>query len=424
MKILLVAKHSIVEPLGILFLASVLKKQGHRVDVFLMNGADICDKEYDFVGFSTYTGFHRQVFNLCKLLSQSKVIIGGPHATFFSDDCLAYASRVVVGEGLRSILSAINSGPGVFFDSQLVSPEEIPIPDREPLYSSYPSFPSNPIKNVMASFGCPYTCSYCYNDSYKKLYSDFRVRYRTVKSVIEECQQLKKYSLKLIFFEDDCFGADLNWLREFSYDYERLVGVPFHCQIRPEMSSNERLRLLKSAGCQGVTLAIETYREDVRKDILNRNYSNKDIYSACAEIKKLGMKLRTEQMLGIPNTTLEDELNLLRMNIEIEPDIAWTSTYTPYLGTTLGDWCKENKWYNGSNDDLENSFFSDSKINFMNGRAKKTNVLQKIFSTCAKIPQGNILAKKFLDSERYNFDSWFSNMRTHLYDYCLYSASS
>ncbi len=429
MKVLLVAKYSIVEPLGLMFLSAVLHNEGHKVEIYLIKsgGTIILDKakDFDYVGFSTYTGFHKTVFTLCDYIRAkklSKVIIGGPHATFFSQNCLEHADYVVKGEGLESVLVTINGAKeGIIFTPTLVPSLELPFPRREELYKAYPSFKANPIKNVITSFGCPYKCSYCFNDSYKRLYKNFFLRQRSISSVIEECKELKRFKTKLIFFEDDCFGYSLKWLEEFANYYNNTVGLPFHCQIRPEMASDNRLKLLKLAGCHGITVAIETFNSHVRQNVLNRGASTKQIVDACEKIKSYGFHLRTEQMLGIPYTTYHDELKLLKLNVALKPDIAWTSIFAPYLGTELGDHCLKARWYLGNNDDLEDSFFSDSQITFSNKRKAKTNMLQKVFSTCARIPNGNKLAENFLSGDEHNFDKWFSTMRTHLYDNCLYA---
>jgi hypothetical protein len=125
-------------------------------------------------------------------------------------------------------------------------------------------------------------------------------------------------------------------------------------------------------------------------------------------------------MLGLPETTLQDELELLKLNTRIRPNIAWSSIYTPYLGTVLGDYCKKNGIYDGNNDDLESTFFSDSKLKLDEDRLRKTNQLQRIFSTCAQITDGDKLAQDFLGQRQYDFNSWFATMRKHLYDRDLY----
>jgi len=425
--VLLVGKYSVIEPLGLMYLVSSLKKDGHTSDILLVNDDKAIIKEdgYDFIGFSVYTGFHLQMYQLSLGLNyNTKVIMGGSHSTFFHDDCRKYSHYVVVGEGMKSILDICNGKgeEGIVFNPNLMKMEDIPLPDREVLYNYDERFKYNKIKNVMTSFGCPYSCHYCYNISYRKLYPNVKIRQRSVESVIEECEKIKKdYSTELIYFQDDCFGHDMKWLEEFTKKYNENVCIPFHCQVRPEMINNNRLQLFAEAGCLGITVAIETFNEKVRSERLNRHMSNTSIIDACIMVKEYGFKLRTEQMLGLPETIIEDELALLKMNVDIGPEMAWSSIFVPYLGTELGDWCKENKMYNGNNDDLSESFFSDTVLNFDPERKKNTNLLHKIFIICARLPHGDILAENCLNNNIKSLDELYKEVKKHIFDYDLYN---
>jgi anaerobic magnesium-protoporphyrin IX monomethyl ester cyclase len=417
MNILLVSKYSHVEPLGLMALAEVLHEKGHKVDFALIRGSnDDSWIGYDAIGLSVYTGFHKQMFQMAdRLLNDTRVIIGGPHATFFSDECLNHASAVVVGEGIQSILYALKANEKIF-EPFLVPGENYPTPRREELYERYPEFKQSKIKNVFASMGCPFRCSYCFNDAYSKLYKDYKVRYRTVEAVVEECASLKQYDTKFIVFQDDCFAADMGWLVDFAIDYSTKVKIPFHCHLRPEMVTQGRVEMLKRSGCHGVSLGIETFQESIRETVLNRHFSNEQVYNACKLVKDAGLKLRTLQMLGVPHTSLEDEFAILKMNSEINPELARVSTFTPYLGTKLADHCKAQGFYDGNNDDLPENFFGLSMLNFDNDRKKNTFKLEDIFSTCAKFPGGSHLAQKYIE----NSIPWADCVKDHLYLECLY----
>lgn len=428
--ILLIGKFSVVEPLGLMFLAGALKEEGHKVKVFLFkeqDGSDIvrnaCEGWHDFIGFSVFTGIHKVVFRKADILRDNyHIIIGGPHATAFMKECKEHADYVVPGEGMVTLRNICDGHikPGIIFTPYLVPADHLPMPYREPIYQDYPELKDNPIKSVIVSLGCPWKCPYCFNSSYQKLYSQFKVRQRPAEHVIGECISLKTHPLKMIYFQDDCFGLDIEWLNEFSLSYKKYVGVPFHCQLRPEAVNQDRLYLLEKAGCSGVTMAIETANDDVRVNLLGRKNTIEQIRYAADLIHGFDMKLRTEQMLGLPNTTIDDELDLLRLNIEMNPEIAWTAIFAPYLGTELGNWCKANGWYEGNNDDLSDNFFSNTKLNFTKERARRTNMLHKIFATCAKLPDGDKLAAKFIEEKELTFDTWFSDVRQHLYDNSLY----
>jgi len=394
MKYLLASRFSEVEPLGIMYLSSALKRDDHEVDICLYKRdpyykllPKVLSFHPDIIGFSVYTGGHLPVYEACDKFREHGITtaIGGPHTINFVQDCRSHADYVFQGEALQSLPK---------MDDQAIYPllsvDRIPHPDRELLYSVSQFHRNNRIKNIMTSFGCPYDCSYCYNPSYKAMYTDFRVRLRPVDDVIDEARGI---TAELIFFQDDCFGYSMTWLNEFVSKWN---SRPYHCQMRFEQATDERLNLLVDSGCTGVTCAIECANRSVRHNLLNRHVSDETIMDGARMIKAHGLRLRTEQMIGIPGTSLEDELELLRWNVIINPDIAWCSIYQPYRGTKLGEYCASQGYYKGNNEDISDTFFDGSVLNFTYERKNQIRELQKVWSVCAHLPDGHKLAREIL----------------------------
>jgi radical SAM superfamily enzyme YgiQ (UPF0313 family) len=403
MKILLVQKFSIIEPLGLMVIGKAMMDKGYDVDYYLYSGNHIPvslfqHRKYDLFGFSTYTGNHLEVYEACKKLKDYKIktAIGGPHASFFYGECKQYADYVFRGE---SVLSFPNMDDTKVYP--MVDPDLL-LPDRERFYNQSPIHKNNRIKNMMTSFGCPFSCTYCYNSLYKEIYPDGKIRLRTVDSVIEEANSL---DAELIYFQDDFFGYNKKWLKEFN---EKWGKRPYHAQMRIETLDDEKIDLLVESGCIGATIAIETFSEEYRETVLKRKMSNRKIIDNCKKLLNSGIKLRTEQMLGLPNTTFEDELNLLKMNCEINPTIAWTSIFQPYRGTELGEYCVNNNLYEGNNEDVDESFFNTTVLKFPTERKKQIEKLQKIFALCTHIPNGWEYAEQII---KYDND----NLKEHLY---------
>ena len=182
----------------------------------------------------------------------------------------------------------------------------------------------------------------------------------------------------------------MHWLQEYT---TKCDGRKYHAQIRIEQINEEKIHLLKQSGCVSVTLAIETFDQKYREKYLNRFMSNDDIVTNCAKLKDNGIKIRTEQMLGLPDTTFDNEIALLKLNCEIGPTLSWSSIYQPYLGTELGEFCRTNGLYNGDNSDVSASFFENTILNYSDERKREINELQKLFATCAHIPEGWKYAK-------------------------------
>lgn len=375
-KVLLVARYYIIEPLGLLHLVGLATPLGCEVDVELIPDNDFSglyrrveEWKPDFVGFQIWTGWHLQTFAACDLVRTMgpRVIIGGPHVTYFTDECAKHADYVVRGDGFRNFRRILQGeiGPGVHFDTEQLA-ESFPMPNRGIVYDKYPVLRDSPIRSMITSVGCPFKCSYCYAPEWNKMYGGFTHTQRSVDDVIAEAIEIReRWPCAMIYLQDDIFGFDHNvWLPEFARRWRDEVGIPFHCQIRLELTrhsaGDDRLDLFKEAGCTGITLAIESGDAFLREHVLHREMTDELILEGCAKIRSRGMTLRTEQILAVPFSNLDTDLSTLDLNNRIGPEMAWTSILAPYQGTEMGDVARAFGYYKGENDDLHELFFDRS----------------------------------------------------------------
>ena len=415
MKILLIYNYTIVEPLGVLFLTDYLERYGHNVDVVDYQSLKKIDG-YDLVGFSILTGSHNRLFEIAdEIRSKAKIVIGGPHAISFAEDCKEHADFVVRGFGEKLLLKIANGelAEGIYSEAEPPTDSFISKNTRDKFYQDEKR-KNNVLKNVITALCCPFQCTYCYNSIVQKEFPSYRYFPRPVDIIIKECKVLMNYPLKVIVFQDDTFGVDLAWLKEFKEKYQAGINLPFHCNIRIEMASEERVRLLKEAGCISVTFAIESASERIRKELLNRQMTNEQILQGIAMLRKYNLPFRTQQMLGLPETSFQDDLELLKFNCQIKPVIAWTSIFSPIRGTPLGEYCVKKGYYSGSNDDIADTLFSHSVLNFSPERKKQIAVLNKLFAILTYLPDGWKAAEKLMDCD--NLDDFYKITKTHLYD--------
>lgn len=197
---------------------------------------------------------------------------------------------------------------------------------------------------VMASRGCPYNCTYCCNHRFRKLYSNYQkyVRYRGATRVVEELLRLKANhpSIKQFRFWDDILTLRKDWSREFLPMYKEKVGLPFHCYGKVDMLDDERIQLMKEAGCVMMSLGIQSGNPEVRKEILNRPMSNEKIFDICDRIHKYGIGILTENILGLP---LEDKwkiLDTIKVNARINPENMFVFMFQPFKNTDIYEICK------------------------------------------------------------------------------------
>lgn len=380
-RVVLVMRYHVIEPLGVLYLAGIAKKLGWEALIVLVKGDDfgplmdaIAHFQPDLVGFSIWTGFHRQMFWAADRVRKSgvAVAIGGPHTDFNAEACLLHADYVVRSEGFRLFRQLLQGEltPGIHFDSVRMA-EGFPQPDRALLYRLYPELGLSPIKSIMCSVGCPFKCSYCYAPHKNELYGGFELTLRPISEIIAEALDIQaNWPAKMIYFQDDIFGFRLDWLKDFTHAWNAAGLPPWHCQIRLEMTRDERrLDLFAKGGCTGITCAIESGDAFLREFVLFRSMTDELIVEGVRRIHARGLALRTEQILAVPFSTLATDLSTLDLNNRLQSAMAWTSILAPYGGTNMGTIATRLGFWDKSNDDLQENFFDRTMLRHVRGGA-------------------------------------------------------
>ena len=442
----------IIDPLGIAYLSAMLKRAGHQVELKLIdqieNGEVI---SAPIVGYSVTTGKHAYFaeFNAWLQVNYPNTIslFGGAHCSFFPDFARKRGvDYICVGEGFGAVVDFVEAAikdkalgrnekdkiPNIGFytyedDLVVVNPlrpqmklSELPFPDREIIYQ-FPKNATNPIRNVMASFGCPYRCSYCYNQRWSEM--GYTLRIRSIDSVIEECEKLvKDYPTRLIYFQDDNFPIHRqDWLEAFCMQYQKRVQTPFHIQVRAEWITEDKLTMLKSAGLHGMTFAIESASKVIREKILNRKdrkVGNDHFVAVSKLLRQHGIKFRIENMVGLPYETFQSACKTLDLNIQCKPNIGWASIYTPYPGTKLGDYCHQTGLIEKKGWQMD--FFSNSKLKLH--RRKHIERLQKLFGLICAIPILRPLTP-FLVRLPFRYNILYQKVKKFLYNKKLFRVS-
>lgn len=164
---------------------------------------------------------------------------------------------------------------------------------------------------VIASRGCPFTCSYCCCVNLARLLPQGvkHVRTRSVHSVMEELKIAKKVCKKLVFvhFYDEIFPNLPGWVDEFVAEYKKHINLPFTIWSHPKMVDEEVLRKLKSVGLTEVIMGIQSGSPHIRRDVFHRYETNEDIIEATRIIHDTGVFWASyDFMLRHPFESLED----------------------------------------------------------------------------------------------------------------------
>lgn len=413
MRIVFVTKYEYIEPLGIMSLAAFLKAAGHECDFVDMDLErrpleEVSRIKPDIVAYSVTTGRERiyQEFNLrLKKKFSFFSVFGGPHLTFFPDFIEEEGIDAICrGEGeftLLELADALESGSdftnihnlwvkrGSSIWRNELRPliedlDSLPFVDRE-LVNKYEAYRRLRRRMLLTGRGCPYNCSYCFNHSYNAIYKGKgRVqRRRSVTHVITELKSVyNSCNPRRFQFIDDTFILDTEWCLEFCNDYRIKIDLPFMAYTRVNLVTDEIVKSLKEAGCDAVIYAIEHGNEQLRNNVLNRNVSQEEILRAASIFRKYKMKTFAQNMMAVPDETIETALDTVRLNIQCKPTYAWCSIFQPYPGTTAWNYCKKKGYLTKRS--IEASYFRHSVLNLAN--KKELENLHHFFGVAVSFP--------------------------------------
>jgi anaerobic magnesium-protoporphyrin IX monomethyl ester cyclase len=418
MRVLFVEKQIDYEPLGLLYLSSVLRRAGHQVHLSVASDEDPVEvaREWrpDVVGYSVYTGsqmYYRDLNLRIKDAVDTVSIFGGPHPTYFPE----YVEEpgvdaVCIGEAEGAILDLVEvleaGQPLTGIDNWWITRngdiERNPVrdlendldilafPDRELLYERDAFTRQSGIKHFITSRGCPYDCTYCFNHALAEIYRGRgrRLRQMSVARVIEEVKGVQdRYPMQFVVFLDDLFIVYEDWLRELAERFPREVGLPFFCNVRANLVTPTKVALLKQAGCASVGMGLETGNPAMRNEILKRNLDDAQIVEASRLIREAGIRLLTTNMLGLPGGTLANDLETLDLNHACKPAYANAFLYQPYPRTELGEYAREHGHVEGSLDDIDTSAWERSVLRFSTSEEKRQiENLNKLFALAVEWP--------------------------------------
>ncbi len=340
-------------PYGTLSLAAQAKKAGH--DVIALNLSIFPWKEVeriiakldaDLFGMTVFTANRRGMAFLADLIRRlhprAHISVGGPHPTALPREILEHYPAIdtcAMGEGEETFMEMISrlekkqpvrDMPGLAWREEggvkvggTVSRRKI-LDYFADLHEYYTS------AFLITSRGCPGRCTYCGSNGMWGL----KLYFHSVEYVLEMIERtVVRDRMPMIAIKDDTFTANRKRGTELCDEIVRR-GYKFiwSCDTRVDMLDESVLRSMRRAGCQKLSLGIETASPAILKNIRKRITPQK-ILKATAEARKFGFMIRFYMMIGNRGETKESLQESMDLIYKARPNSAVWTPLSIYPGT-------------------------------------------------------------------------------------------
>ncbi len=363
-------------PLGLLYVAAYLKREGYAVEVLDPTLGSRSDLEGQLRRMSpSVLGLYATFLTRSSVLQIADVagdlgwtvVVGGPDANAHAEEYLNHGVHVVVfGEGEQTIAAVLEVlgdrgrqgaqhlkgiAGTVFRDHSgrivrnqprelIADLDDLPWPDREavdiPAYltSWREHHGSGPISLITAR-GCAYRCDWCSHAVYGRSH-----RRRSPGACADEVEWLMAtYRPDRLWYADDVFTIHHEWLETYASELAtRNLRAPFETITRADrMMDPSVVKTLASMGCERLWIGAESGSERLLRD-MRRDVTPEQIIHAAKVAREHGIKVGLFLMWGYEDERMSDIEATIDMVRRARPDVFLTTLVYPIKGT--GYWEK------------------------------------------------------------------------------------
>ncbi len=332
-------------PLGLMHIASNLKKYGVPVKLVSLAEGLRPLPEADFYGISVLSANYEEVKDVISQIwrdyPKSKIILGGPHPTALPKLVLeeTRVNYVVEGEGEYCLIDIINGdiSEGVVKVDRIYDLDDLPFPDRGMLPYDHVFNKTNIFlmgtditTTIVSSRGCPYRCAFCC-----KLRMTEGVRYRSPGNFVAELEEVReKYGCRSFRVVDDAFSVDRARLLEIC---DLLVGRNFSLSVilrADTIQDRDVVDYMGLAGIRIISMGVESGDPEVLKSI-NKRETIEEMAQALRLCRNAGIETKVLLIEGLPGETPKSIQLTKQFMIDNKPDTYTLSKFTPLPGSLI-----------------------------------------------------------------------------------------
>ncbi|MDP8234619.1 MAG: radical SAM protein [Candidatus Saelkia tenebricola] len=351
--------------LGLLYLVSSLKRHSDEIELKFLDSLEakinykrlsryVKSYKPDIVGILAITHNILTVSKVVKIIKKislhTHVNLGGPHVTLFPQEALGLngVDSITVGDGEEAFTELVldfkrkenlNEIKGVYFKNKnpveyapavIDDLDKIEFPARDLMLGkkySYRLSGKRRIATMVSSRGCPFHCSFC-------LVPNFKFRKRSVDNVLKEIDACIRLGFEEIYFVDDTFNTDIQWVQEFISQIKS-CNISWSFRGRVNVVTDALVRDLRESGCVRIHFGVEA-SSDKGLDSLNKNANIEDITNAFKLCKKHGIETVAYFLIGTPYEKSKVQvLDTIDFALKLDPDYCMFNILAIYPKTKL-----------------------------------------------------------------------------------------
>jgi len=360
-------------PLGLLYLAAYLEREGYHPevkDLCVEKGSkgDIRFRDYDVVGIGTDTTRYYNALRIARTAQREgcTVIMGGPHPCFVDEEVLntGQVDFVVHGEGeitLHELLVELQRERGEFSRVKGISfrrnghivrtpqrefiedLDQLPLPARHLIdMDDYrkTKFGNRDITPIITSRGCPSNCSFCSSSTF----FGRKWRSRSVPSILREIEELYyRYHFNAIAFVDDNFTLFPKRVMELSEGIiQKNLDIWWWNLSRVDtiVGNEPMLKKMHRAGAKSIFIGVESAHRPSLEEFGKR--SDIGMAERAVEVlKRNGFEIFASYILGGLSETVKAVNETIRWAKRLDTNVAHFCILTPYPGTAIYEKVKD-----------------------------------------------------------------------------------
>ncbi|MBF0358323.1 MAG: tetratricopeptide repeat protein [Magnetococcales bacterium] len=394
---------SIITTYGLLSVAAQVLKSGRKA--LVCNISDFTWPEVekliryidvDLVGITCLTLNLRGVAAISELIREvhphAHIAVGGSHPTALPKEMLQHypaIDSVVIGEGELTFLEIIEkleskqpvtgvagtAWRGEDNRVEFADPRQR-IDDLDSLASPHDYFS---LRILITSRGCPFRCTFCGSESQW----GSKLKMNSVENILQLIEQKVVIDgAKFLAFKDDTFTASKKRILTICKGItEKKLNFVWSCDTRVNSLSEEVLRAMRMAGCQRISVGVESGSPTILETIKKKLVPEK-VIEVSKIARKYGIQVRFYMIVGNRGETLETFEESLQLIHDAQPSEFVLINLTHLPGT------EEFEIYKKEKNVTADLFFADdyymNRYGFQDNLTGTTKEVIELWKACYK----------------------------------------